>query len=437
MADSATIPELDAKERKELELELRAFVVRHECHHRPIAVVTSGGTAADLELNSVRCLDNFSTGLRGAISVEEFLKRGYAVIHLWRLGSASPYGRLLSQSIGNQANHGISFASLGKLFVGDAEDEEEDRLVQSVLESHQDPWLTDSNLNTTGASSSSKKALKDAEGIKLHRRILNSSALQTALSERKTVIQENRLYTVPFRTVDEYLGKLKLCAESVRDSQSLAILYLAAAVSDFYVPKSKRSEHKIQSQDGGLKLELAPVPKVMGLLRSEWAPDAFVCSFKLETDKKILRSKAERAVQKYNCHLVIGNLLHSRHEQVSILAPPFSDTEETTSDVTNWPMKDIVKPRGSPSDVLESMILEFVVQAHFEYISFSVDGSIDKSGTRAVARAHHDLMEKRRQLERDLFWEQTKKTGLEWAGVAIGCVLSYAISSALRARMGP
>lgn len=433
--EDMVLPELDPKEKKDLELALRVFVLRHESHHRPIAVVTSGGTAADLELNSVRCLDNFSTGLRGALSVEEFLKRGYAVIHLWRVGSASPYGRLLSQSIGNQANHGMSFASIGKLFVGDAEEEEEDQQVQSVLDSHQDPWLTDSSPGATTASSSvSKRSQKGSEGIKLHRRILNSSKLLAGLSERRTVIQENRLYTVPFRSVDEYLGKLQLCAESIRDSQSLAILYLAAAVSDFYIPKSQRSEHKIQSQNGGLTLELSPVPKVMGRLRSTWAPDAFVCSFKLETDKEILRSKAERAVQKYNCHMVIGNLLHTRHQQVSILAPSLSDSGEVP-DVKDWPMKEITKPLGSHSDALESMILEFVVQAHFEYISSSFDGNMDRSGTRAVARAHDELTEKRRQLEREIFWEQTKKTGLEWAGVAAGCVLSYAVSYALRKRM--
>ena len=61
---------IPSDDRKSLNLELRSFVDRHSCHHRPIALVSSGGTAADLEVNSVRCLDNFSTGKRGAISVE-------------------------------------------------------------------------------------------------------------------------------------------------------------------------------------------------------------------------------------------------------------------------------------------------------------------------------------------------------------------------------
>ncbi|KAL3945427.1 MAG: hypothetical protein SGBAC_000480 [Bacillariaceae sp.] len=433
--DIKDLVELDPKEQKEIELGLRAFVLRHEAHHRPIAVVTSGGTAADLELNSVRCLDNFSTGLRGATSVEEFLKRGYAVIHLWRVGSASPFGRILSQAVGTQANHGISFNGIGKLFAGDAEEEEEDQMIQSVLDAQHDPWLTDTNTGPSTPSTPNKRSNKKTDGITLHRRIVNSSKLQSALSDRKNIILENRLYTVPFRSVDEYLAKLQLCAESVRDSQSLAMFYLAAAVSDFYVPKSKRSEHKIQSAGGGLTLELAPVPKVMGLLRSKWAPDAFVCSFKLETDREILRSKAERAVQKYNCHMVVGNLLHSRHHQVSVLAPSFSDQGAASTDVKDWPMHDLVKPRNSEADALENMIVESVVQTHFEYISTSSEVGMDRSGTQAVIRANDDLSEKRRKLERDLFWEQAKTTGLEWAGVAAGCLISYAVSTALRNRM--
>jgi hypothetical protein len=334
----------------------------------------------------------------------------------------------------------LSFASIGKLFVGDVEEEEEDQLVQSVLESQQDPWLTDSNKVVGSAKTSSsgmKKSQKGSGGVILHRRILNSSRLQMALFERKTVIQENRLYTVDFRSVEEYIAKLKLCTESIRDSQSLAILYLAAAVSDFYIPLEKRSEHKIQSANGGLTIELSPVPKVMGLIREKWAPDAYVCSFKLETDKTILRSKAERAVQNYNCHMVIGNLLHTRHQQVSILAPSLSDQPSTTSshNVEDWPMQEINRPRASESDVLESMIIDFVVEAHFEYVSSSCDGNMNKSGARAVARANEELNEKYRQLQRELFWGQAKKMGLEWAGVAAGGILSYAISHALRKRM--
>ena len=39
-----------------------------------IVVVTSGGTTVPLERNCVRFVDNFSSGTRGALSAEQFLK---------------------------------------------------------------------------------------------------------------------------------------------------------------------------------------------------------------------------------------------------------------------------------------------------------------------------------------------------------------------------
>lgn len=39
-----------------------------------IVLVTSGGTSVPLERNTVRSVENFSTGTRGALSTEYFLK---------------------------------------------------------------------------------------------------------------------------------------------------------------------------------------------------------------------------------------------------------------------------------------------------------------------------------------------------------------------------
>jgi phosphopantothenate---cysteine ligase (ATP) len=41
------------------------------------------------------------------------------------------------------------------------------------------------------------------------------------------------------------------------------MFYLAAAVSDFYIPIDKMVTHKIQSAGGGLHLDLEPVPKIL------------------------------------------------------------------------------------------------------------------------------------------------------------------------------
>ena len=70
---------------------LRDFVQRHA--ERRIALVTSGGTTVPLEKNTVRFIDNFSTGNRGAASVEQLLKADYAVLFVYRTHSAFPYAR--------------------------------------------------------------------------------------------------------------------------------------------------------------------------------------------------------------------------------------------------------------------------------------------------------------------------------------------------------
>ncbi len=53
-------------------------------------------------------------------------------------------------------------------------------------------------------------------------------------------------------------------------------------------PNGVQAEHKIQSRDGQLTLDLQQVPKALGVLTSTWAPQAVVVSFKLETDEDIL-----------------------------------------------------------------------------------------------------------------------------------------------------
>ena len=49
---------------------MQDFVRRHRRAGRRVVVVTSGGTTVPLERNTVRFIDNFSTGSRGARSAE-------------------------------------------------------------------------------------------------------------------------------------------------------------------------------------------------------------------------------------------------------------------------------------------------------------------------------------------------------------------------------
>ncbi|KAL7462864.1 hypothetical protein ACHAXS_005683 [Conticribra weissflogii] len=391
---------------KSLPTLLRNFTTRHSAHHRPLALVTSGGTAADLEINAVRFLDNFSTGLRGAVSVEEFLKRGYAVIHLQREGSASPFGRLVADALNGSleggsdgdnavtvkslAHHGPTFGAIGQLF--DCGDNghfdradglhfdlelEHDANRNYVNETKHaatnasDPWMYTNAANSRGDSSTSTPKINSESHantlrgyLSLNPRLAHSQRLQSALRERNRIVQHGLLLTVTFRTVEDYLSKFQMCCEAVNTCGTLGLVYLAAAVSDFYIPKDKRAIHKIQSRDYGLQstahsssgesatsfgaedgsnqlsnddgienqrfiqlgegntltLTLYPVPKVIPSLRKTWCPLAFVVSFKLETDASILREKSVIAMKTNNVHLVIGNELATRHEKVYLLS---------------------------------------------------------------------------------------------------------------------
>ena len=439
------VSELPAKEKADLELELGTFVVKHASHHRPIALVSSGGTAADLEVNSVRSLDNFSTGLRGAVSAEEFLRRGYAVIHLWRRGSAAPYARVLSQLLGlSQANHGLSVDSLGKLFSGGGDENDDDYLVQQVLSQEADPWLTDSTTIRPTTSSDHHQPTNNGQ-LSLHRHLFYSTKLQKAMKERSEALKEGRLLVVPFRTIEEYLAKLQLSAEALRDSKSLALFYLAAAVSDYYIPREEKSQHKIQSQEGGnemgIRLQLHPVPKTMGLLKHTWAPESYVVGFKLETDTTILRRKAEKSVQKYGCHMVIGNILATRHSKVWILSPPSADASGNvqTDNVPEWPFQEITKSHqhhaaGDAQDSLECAIIDFVVQAHFEYISSQGFYGSTGDGIETAKRRQADLREKKRQFQRQALVKHVQDHAATIAGAVIAVLISSTISSVLQQR---
>ena len=74
---------------EEIRSRVSSFAAAAGC--RPVVLVSSGGTKVPLEQNTVRFIDNFSSGERGARSVEAFLALGYRVVFLHRVGSATPF----------------------------------------------------------------------------------------------------------------------------------------------------------------------------------------------------------------------------------------------------------------------------------------------------------------------------------------------------------
>ncbi|CAN7938666.1 unnamed protein product, partial [Ixodes hexagonus] len=125
-----------------------------------------------------------------------------------------------------------------------------------------------------------------------------------------------RLLAMPFTTLVDYLFVVRAAAAALTAFKRRALLYLAAAVSDFYIPGEEMPEHKIHSDSGPLQLHLKLVPKMLKPLVCFWVPEAFVVSFKLETDPSILLEKSRKALTNYNHKLVIANELHSRKQHV-------------------------------------------------------------------------------------------------------------------------
>jgi phosphopantothenate-cysteine ligase len=151
-----------------------------------------------------------------------------------------------------------------------------------------------------------------------------------ALAGYRAAHADARLRYVAFETVHEYLHILAEAARLVAPLGPRCAFVCAAAVSDFHVPPAELPEHKIGSRGGGgggagLELRLAPTPKALGLVRA-LARDAFVVSFKLETDPAALEPHARASLAAYGQDLVVANLLETRYAEVRFF-PPGEHTE--------------------------------------------------------------------------------------------------------------
>merc|ERR1711931_114136 len=230
----------------------------------------SGGTTVPIESNTVRFVDNFSQGTRGALSAEYFLMHGYAVIFLHRQRSYEPFCRHF------EGRNALNLLQL--------------------------------QIDTSGAYRVTVDETR-APGV------------QDIVRRYKEVQNACLLLKIGFVTLSDYLFLLRASAEALSPLGPNVMFYLAAAVSDFYIPESEMSEHKIQSNEGALNLQMTPTPKMLSPLVKEWAKNAFVVSFKLETDVSIISRKAREALQKYNHQVVIANILQTRRKTVVLVTP--------------------------------------------------------------------------------------------------------------------
>lgn len=322
----------------------RAFIEQHVQQQRRVALVTSGGTTVPLEKQTVRFIDNFSAGTRGATSAEYFLEAGYAVIFLHRQFSLLPYSRHYSHS----TNCFLDFMT------------------------H----------NEAGAVVVESEYQQQMAGV---------------LNRYKKAKQENTLLLLSFTNVNEYLWSLRELAIQMQPLGASGLFYLAAAVSDFFLNADRMVEHKIQSSEefnhatanGGtdlppaahmegqrLIINLDPVPKFLKQLVDRWAPQAMIISFKLETDPSLLAKKAHQALEKYSHHLVIGNMLNTRKWEVLFVSAKEGERwirvprGRRTKSVTGIGADSLENAASrEPAIEIESWIIPEVARMHSELIS--------------------------------------------------------------------
>lgn len=343
----------------------REFIDYHSARNTRLVLVTSGGTTVPLERQTVRFIDNFSAGTRGATSAEYFLESGYAVIFLHRQFSLQPYSRHYSHA----TNCFLDFLHEG----------DDGSVVAN--EEYQTKMLD-------------------------------------VLRKYKWAKQNRLLLTLPFTTINDYLFELRAIAQLMRPLGPSGLLYLAAAVSDFFVPPERMVEHKIQSTNAlnpqnnkekedeetfdnfdsspavprskRLIIDLDPVPKFLKNLVDGWAPEGMIVSFKLETDPQILVHKAQYSLNRYQHHLVIGNLLSTRKWEVVFVAPGQPDKwirvprhrrkksvtgneavveeRDTEAEVSEKPSDPSDLPDGEPELEIESLIIPAVEELHGRHI---------------------------------------------------------------------
>ncbi|TFK38059.1 phosphopantothenate-cysteine ligase [Crucibulum laeve] len=306
--------------------QVREFVQRQAKERRNVVLVTSGGTTVPLELNVVRFLDNFSAGTRGATSAEYFLKAGYAVIFMHRQFSLQPFSRHYSHST--------------------------------------NPFLDFLEIETLKGQSTPRISVTQDK----------REDLLEVLTVYKAVHAAGTLHTLTFVTVNDYLWLLRAVSQELSVLRRKAMYYLAAAVSDFFLPRQKMSVHKIQSGKGNLSIEMDQVPKILKSMVDEWTRDGYIVSFKLETDPDLLIPKARAALERYGHQVVIGNDLHRRKFEVVFVsrkplpalppgAEPVPDALESTF-VESWLRIDSTVATGVPAsqvkEIEEDIVAELV-----------------------------------------------------------------------------
>uniref|UniRef100_A0A8C4UV85 Phosphopantothenoylcysteine synthetase n=1 Tax=Falco tinnunculus TaxID=100819 RepID=A0A8C4UV85_FALTI len=127
-------------------------------------------------------------------------------------------------------------------------------------------------------------------------------ALLPALRDYRRATEAGALLAIEFTGLGEYLALLRAAAR---------------ALAPFGTGRAPAGGG--ERPRGVCVITMKMVPKMLSPLVKEWAPEAFVISFKLETDPLILIDKSRQALEKYRHQVVVANILESRRTSVIIV----------------------------------------------------------------------------------------------------------------------
>ncbi|CAD7957474.1 unnamed protein product [Amoebophrya sp. A120] len=323
-----------------------AKLVQELSENEKVILVTSGGTSVPLEKNQVRSIENFSTGGRGARCVEEFLRQPDALVLPDAAKNDSDSLRGSRDRENENAEARIASPASPKRRKIKASPQQDGSgkggggalIFLYSTNSRELPFVRDT-LKAARGNLEEARSTSDFDAgehvAKLHAglsRILNMEKSSWAPSLEKLKKSRTRFIAIPFSTVYQYLFYLRAIVTELQPLGKRAMLFLAAAVSDFYVPEKDMATDKIQSSVDGLSLTLQPVPKVLGEIRASWAPNSFLVTFKLETKSEpFLYEKAKGALKKYRCDCVVANMLQSYRDWATLICYTDPATSSSSS----------------------------------------------------------------------------------------------------------
>lgn len=207
----------------------------------------------------MRFLDNFSAGTRGASSAEHFLRSGrYAVIFLHRQHSLQPFSRHYSHSTnpfldlldvvdGSSAQEPGPAFTVGKGKAPEFPPPQDGHLFPPIPSMHSPPTSPRSRTVPLDGVLAQQEHQQPGEDVSIQIRPQNLTPMLSLLRSYKLVQHLNLLHSIPFVTVSEYLWLLRGISRvmgQARDADGKALgrrgmYYLAAAVSDFFIPYTK------------------------------------------------------------------------------------------------------------------------------------------------------------------------------------------------------